>query len=104
MIVFVYPGGFDDNSPLESVERYDPVTNKWTFVSSMSCPRGGVGVAALGGRIYAVGGHDGSNYLNSVECYDALKDKCVMHESLIYFLTVASVRMYRGYYANFVCT
>jgi len=60
---------------LDSVEIYDPVTNKWTFAASMSCPRGGVGVAALGGKIYAVGGHDGSNYLSSVEAYDVLNDK-----------------------------
>jgi kelch-like protein 8 len=38
----------------------------------MSRPRGGVGVAALAGRIYAVGGHDGRAYLDSVEAYDAL--------------------------------
>jgi len=41
----------------------------------MSCPRGGVGVAALGGKLYAVGGHDGSNYLSSVEEYDPSTDR-----------------------------
>ena len=40
----------------------------------MSRPRGGVGVAALGGRIYAVGGHDGRAYLDSVEAYDPFND------------------------------
>lgn len=40
----------------------------------MSCPRGGVGVASLGGRLYAVGGHDGYHYLNSVEAYDPSKN------------------------------
>ena len=45
------------------------------MVASMSCCRGGVGVSALGGRLYAVGGHDGSNYLNSVESYDPLTNK-----------------------------
>ena len=40
----------------------------------MSRPRGGVGVAALAGQIYAVGGHDGTSYLNSVECYDPMTD------------------------------
>ena len=63
-------GGFDDNSPLNSVERYNPIENTWMVVAKMSCPRGGVGVTALGGKIYAVGGHDGANYLNSVEGYD----------------------------------
>jgi len=70
-------GGFDDNAPLDCVERYDPVANSWSTVVSMSCPRGGVGVAALGGKLYAVGGHDGTNYLSSVEEYDPSTDRCV---------------------------
>lgn len=35
----------------------------------------GVGVAQLGGYLFAVGGHDGTNYLNSVEAYDPIKDR-----------------------------
>ena len=31
---------------------------------------GGMGVAVLGGKIYAIGGHNGSSYLTLVECYD----------------------------------
>jgi kelch-like protein 8 len=68
-------GGFDDNAPLDSVERYNPDTRTWTPVVNMLCPRGGVGVAALGGRLYAVGGHDGTNYLSSVEEYDPCSDR-----------------------------
>ena len=74
-MLLLFTGGFDDNSPLDSVEKYDPLSNTWKMVSKMSCPRGGVGVAALAGKIYAVGGHDGSNYLNSVECYDPITDR-----------------------------
>ena len=44
----------------------------------MSCPRGGVGVAALGGKLYAVGGHDGTNYLSSVEEYDPRNDRYIV--------------------------
>ena len=29
-----------------------------------------MGVACLGGRLYAVGGHDGTQHLNTVECYN----------------------------------
>ena len=80
-------GGFDDNSPLDSVECYDPDTNTWTMVPSMTSCRGGVGsatlgplifisvsssiIVCLGGRIYSVGGHDGTTYLKTVEAYDA---------------------------------
>ena len=73
--LFICAGGFDDNSPLDSVEKYDTQNNVWKTVAKMSCPRGGVGVAALGGRLYAVGGHDGTNYLNSVEAYDPMTDR-----------------------------
>ncbi len=75
IIVIIITGGFDDNSPLDSVECYDPAANTWTLVSKMSCTRGGVGVATLAGKIYAVGGHDGSNYLSTVEAYDPLTDR-----------------------------
>lgn len=74
MLVFVV-GGFDDNAPLDSCEQYDPQANSWTTVASMSCCRGGVGVGTMGGRLYAVGGHDGTNYLSSVEAYDPLTDR-----------------------------
>lgn len=36
----------------------------------MSTPRSTVGVVVLDGKLYAVGGRDGSSCLNSVECYD----------------------------------
>lgn len=55
--------GFDDNSPLATCEKYDPDANSWSLIPNMSCPRGGVGVAALGGKIYAVGGHDGEFFV-----------------------------------------
>ncbi len=51
--------------------RYDPKTDTWTTVSSLSVPRDAVGVSLLGDRLYAVGGYDGQSYLNTVESYDA---------------------------------
>ena len=54
-----------------SVERYDPSEDAWTFVSSLSVPRTNLGVAALRGSIYAVGGVDAElGNLNDVERYD----------------------------------
>ena len=50
--------------------RYDPKTDAWTIVAPISSPRDAVGVAVLGDKLYAVGGYDGSQYLNEVECYD----------------------------------
>jgi kelch-like protein 1/4/5 len=36
----------------------------------MSIARGGLGVAVLDGRLYAVGGYDGSSCLSTVEVFD----------------------------------
>ena len=71
------PGGFDESSPLDSVERFDPATNTWMPVPRMMSARGGVGVATLAGQIYAAGGHDGNNYLSSVETYSPLTNRSV---------------------------
>ncbi|KAM4053608.1 kelch-like protein 5 isoform 1-T1 [Anomaloglossus baeobatrachus] len=54
----------------DCVERYDPKTDMWTSVASMSISRDAVGVCLLGDRLYAVGGYDGQSYLNNVEAYD----------------------------------
>lgn len=40
----------------------------------MSSPRGGVGLAPLSGKLIAVGGHNGKEYLKSVEIYDIESD------------------------------
>lgn len=57
------------------VFRYDPKTDMWTTVSSLSIPRDAVGVCLLGDRLYAVGGYDGQSYLSTVESYDALNNE-----------------------------
>ena len=53
-------GGVDGSSELNSVEKYDPKTNQWRNVQSMSSKRFYLGVAVLDGSLYAVGG---SNYM-----------------------------------------
>ena len=62
-------GGWCSGDAISSVERYDPQTNEWRMVAPMSKRRCGVGVAVLNDLLYAVGGHDGQSYLNSIERY-----------------------------------
>ena len=38
-------GGYDGSNFLATIEKYDPDTNEWTEVTSMSCGRSGHGVA-----------------------------------------------------------
>lgn len=66
-------GGWCSGDAISSVEIFDPqkpVNNEWKIVTAMSKRRCGVGVAVLNQNIYAIGGHDGQSYLNSVERYD----------------------------------
>ena len=42
---------------------------QWSKVASMAVSRVGVGVATLNNCFYAVGGHDGRSYLNTVEVH-----------------------------------
>ena len=44
-------------------------------MANMTTCRGGVGAGAMGGRLWAVGGHNGEQYLNSVESYNLLADR-----------------------------
>lgn len=55
--------------------RYDPKTDQWTIIAPISSPRDAVGVCVLGDKLYAVGGYDGQQYLNDVECYEALTNE-----------------------------
>ena len=41
------------------------------MVAPMTKRRCGVGCAVLNGLLYAVGGHDGQSYLNSIERYES---------------------------------
>ncbi|CAH2047275.1 unnamed protein product, partial [Iphiclides podalirius] len=68
-------GGRDGLKTLNTVECFDLNTLSWSTLAPMNTHRHGLGVALLGdgpnSPIYAVGGHDGWIYLNSVERWDA---------------------------------
>ena len=48
---------------------YDASNKIWTFVASMLNARSSFGFAVIGNLIYAVGGCDLNESLNSVECF-----------------------------------
>lgn len=49
---------------------YNPMTNQWTQLASLTMARNRVGVGVLDGSIYAVGGSHGSTHHDTVEKYD----------------------------------
>ena len=61
-------------APSSPMQRYDPASNRWKAMASMSPTRYGLGVEALDGKVYAVGGAVSYGSLSSVERYDAATD------------------------------
>lgn len=76
-------GGYDSLNFLNSVERYDPIEDKWEFVASMNIKRSRMALITCNSRLYAIGGYDGISNLNSVEMYDPETDKWTIMSSMI---------------------
>lgn len=47
-------GGFDGSSGLNTAEMFDPRTQEWKSIASMSTRRSSVGVGVVNGLLYAV--------------------------------------------------
>lgn len=60
--------------PVATVYRYEQDQDAWTERSPMPTPRGALAVAESGGRLYAIGGYDGSRNRAEVEIYDPARD------------------------------
>lgn len=54
-------GRWSDSRALSCVERFDTFSQYWTTVSSLHQARCGLGVAVLGGMVYAIGGNNKNN-------------------------------------------
>ena len=61
-----FVGGLDGSGAKNIAERYDPSTNTWETLNSMSVARAGVSSTVLKGKLYAIGGEG----LSSVEVFD----------------------------------
>ncbi|XP_068121598.1 kelch-like protein 12 isoform X1 [Hyperolius riggenbachi] len=69
--VLLVIGGFgSQQSPIDVVEKYDPKTQEWSFLPSITRKRRYVATVSLGDRVYVIGGYDGRSRLSSVECLD----------------------------------
>ena len=68
--LFAVGGKESSDSITRSVECYNLYEDKWEKAPDLLVRRQQLGVGALGGKIFAVGGSDGSLRLSSVECFD----------------------------------
>jgi kelch-like protein 1/4/5 len=55
---------------LNSIEIFDFQKKTWSIGPPMLTNRHGLGVGCIGGPLYAIGGHDGWSFLNTVERFD----------------------------------
>ena len=62
--------------PVATVYRYDPRKDKWTELASMPTARGALGVTTFHGRLYAIGGFDGTENPSAVEVFDPNSNTC----------------------------
>ncbi|MEW6542439.1 MAG: kelch repeat-containing protein [Nitrospirota bacterium] len=57
-------------SPVASLYMYDPAADRWTEGPAMPTARGALAVAVWDGKLYAIGGYDGTANVAAVEEYD----------------------------------
>lgn len=97
---FVYVFGGDSGRANEwntenSVERYDPTTNRWHLLAPMQLPRRHFGIAVIGHYIYLIGGETcSSECLARCDRYDTLSGQWSALKPLQYarsFLTAAAI-------------
>jgi hypothetical protein len=69
-------GGFNSTSPaLSTVEVLDLTTFLWSTAAPLSAPRRGLSAVYLNGKIYAIGGYNGSSIVSTVEVYDPTSNR-----------------------------
>ncbi|XP_072719445.1 kelch-like protein 8 isoform X6 [Ciconia boyciana] len=81
-VLFCVGGRGGSGDPFRSIECYSISKNNWFFGPEMNSRRRHVGVISVGGKVYAVGGHDGNEHLGSMEVFDPLTNKWMMKASM----------------------
>ncbi|XP_060927033.1 kelch-like protein 8 isoform X2 [Limanda limanda] len=81
-VLFCVGGRGGSGDPFRSIECYSITKNSWFFGPEMNSRRRHVGVISVGGKVYAVGGHDGNEHLGDMEMFDPLTNKWMMKASM----------------------
>lgn len=68
-------GGYDRGECLRTVEMYDPSLNRWTQLAPMREARGRFDITVIDGKVYAIGGCNGTTELATAEVYNSENGK-----------------------------
>ncbi len=82
VLLFTFVLLFTSIHGVSTVAYGEEETGSWETKASMSTARGALGVAAVNGKIYAIGGYDGSQSLNLVEEYNPTTDTWTTKSSM----------------------
>jgi N-acetylneuraminic acid mutarotase len=74
-VVGGFTGVFAKRNPIASVWQYDPAADRWEKRAPLPAPRGALAVAALDGKIYALGGERWS--AAKPDAYEPVSDAAV---------------------------
>jgi len=78
-------GGYDGNTALSTIERYDCAYKKWkTLKGELKSPVSGLTAAMLGNKIYTFGGFHGSRRQATCFSYDLKTEKCLELPKMIH--------------------
>ncbi|XP_050518446.1 kelch-like protein 10 isoform X3 [Diabrotica virgifera virgifera] len=90
-------GGWCEGSPTNFVETYDCKADKWLFCCDTdTSPRAYHGLCTLNGLIYMIGGFDGTEYFNSVKCFDPVHHEWSQRSCMYFPRCYVSVVVHRG--------
>ena len=73
--IYVTGGDDDVGEPMSSVDCYDLDINTWSQVANMNIARDDHSLLSLHGKLYAIGGFRGMEYVDRVEAYDPDNNK-----------------------------
>jgi len=66
-----------------NLKRWDPKTDSWSYVASMTSKRQSPQAAELGGKLYVIGGQNEGDFNPTMECYDPMTNCWSFKASLI---------------------
>jgi DNA-binding CsgD family transcriptional regulator/N-acetylneuraminic acid mutarotase len=69
-LIYIPGGRSSSGDPINSMEIYDPKTNQWLPGTNLPKAISGYGLVTYEGKLYVIGGWDGSQVLKDVYMYD----------------------------------
>ncbi|KAL8036779.1 hypothetical protein ABFX02_12G181000 [Erythranthe guttata] len=81
--LYVFGGGSGSMMWYDTVESYNAGNNEWTLRPSMNKEKGSLAGAALNGKIFALGGGNGTECFSDVEMFDPYVGRWICARSML---------------------